>query len=113
MVLKGSVNFGPRGSTALGFGGHAHRAFPNTNATQMLDATFKLLESNPEYINADVLWVTDFVMNLVSEDRLEKMQTLRSEGTRFYGLRIGLNQHQWEPYFDQIKTIGYVDSQVY
>ena len=29
MVLKGSVNFGPRGSTALGFGGHAHRAFPN------------------------------------------------------------------------------------
>ena len=28
MVLKGSVNFGPRGSTALGFGGHAHRAFP-------------------------------------------------------------------------------------
>ena len=30
MVLKGSVNFGPRGSTALGFGGHAHRAFPST-----------------------------------------------------------------------------------
>ncbi len=29
MVLKGSVNFGPRGSTALGFGGHAHRAFPS------------------------------------------------------------------------------------
>ena len=28
MALKGSVNFGPRGSTALGFGGHAHRAFP-------------------------------------------------------------------------------------
>ena len=85
----------------------------NTNATQMLDATFKLLESNPEYINADVLWVTDFVMDLVSEDRLEKLQTLRSEGTRFYGLRIGLNQHPWEPYFDHIKTIGYVDSQVY
>ena len=28
MALKGSANFGPRGSTALGFGGHAHRAFP-------------------------------------------------------------------------------------
>ena len=85
----------------------------NTNATQMLDATFKLLESNPKYINADVLWVTDFVMDLVSEDRLEKLQILRSEGTRFYGLRIGLNQHPWEPYFDHIKTIGYVDSQVF
>lgn len=85
----------------------------NTNATQMLDATFKLLESNPEYINADVLWVTDFVMDLVSKDRLEKLQTIRSEGTRFYGLRIGLYKHQWEPYFDHIKTIGYVDSQVY
>ena len=34
-------------------------------------------------------------MDLVSEDRLEKLQTLRSEGTRFYGLRIGLNQHPW------------------
>lgn len=30
MALKGSANFGPRGSTALGFGGHAHRAFPVT-----------------------------------------------------------------------------------
>ena len=30
MALKGSANFGPRGSTALGFGGHAHRAFPIT-----------------------------------------------------------------------------------
>ena len=29
MALKGSANFGPRGSTALGFGGHAHRAFPD------------------------------------------------------------------------------------
>ncbi len=85
----------------------------NTDATQMLDATFKLLESNPEYINADVLWVTDFVMNLTSKDRIEKMQNLRSEGTHFYGLRIGLNQHPWEPYFDQITTIGYVDAQVY
>lgn len=85
----------------------------NTDATKMLDATFSLLESNPEYINADVLWVTDFLMDLVSGDRLEKMQALRSEGTRFYGLRIGLNKHQWEPYFDKIKTIGYVDSQVY
>ena len=31
MALKGSANFGPRGSTALGFGGHAHRAFPIVN----------------------------------------------------------------------------------
>ena len=36
MVLKGSVNFGPRGSTALGFGGHAHRAFPATADTDGL-----------------------------------------------------------------------------
>ena len=34
MVLKGSVNFGPRGSTALGFGGHAHRAFPQGKAVR-------------------------------------------------------------------------------
>jgi hypothetical protein len=52
-------------------------------------------------------------MDLVSVDRLDKIQELRAEGTRFYGLRIGLNKHQWEPYFDHIKSIGYVDSQVY
>ena len=34
MVLKGSVNFGPRGSTALGFGGHAHRAFPTVSVLE-------------------------------------------------------------------------------
>ena len=56
-------------------------------------------------------WSFSFIE--AGEDRLEKLQTLRSEGTRFYGLRIGLNQHPWEPYFDQIKTIGYVDSQVF
>jgi hypothetical protein len=36
MVLKGSVNFGPRGSTALGFGGHAHRAFPFDKQSQTI-----------------------------------------------------------------------------
>lgn len=37
MVLKGSVNFGPRGSTALGFGGHAHRAFPSSDKQNLFD----------------------------------------------------------------------------
>ena len=41
------------------------------------------MQSNPEYINADVLWVTDFVMDLVSKYRLDKLQNLRLEGTRF------------------------------
>lgn len=36
MVLKGSVNFGPRGSTALGFGGHAHRAFPSDFGSSLI-----------------------------------------------------------------------------
>lgn len=85
----------------------------DTDATLMIDATFKLLESNPDYVNADVLWVTDFMMKLVSRDRLDKLQRLRSEGTRFYGLRIGLYKHDWEKYFDQITTIGYIDSKLY
>ena len=40
MVLKGSVNFGSRGSTALGFGGHAHRAFPISSAVVVLPHHF-------------------------------------------------------------------------
>ena len=40
MALKGSANFGPRGSTALGFGGHAHRAFPPLIANVLYLSTY-------------------------------------------------------------------------
>ncbi len=53
MVLKGSVNFGPRGSTALGFGGHAHRAFPLMTA--VLSASKTILEHAESKKSKDLL----------------------------------------------------------
>jgi hypothetical protein len=51
MVLKGSVNFGPRGSTALGFGGHAHRAFPITDTIQeMMRVYYKKYPEAKEFV---------------------------------------------------------------
>ena len=51
MVLKGSVNFGPRGSTALGFGGHAHRAFPSLRVKQNLNLTGKKYAYKSAYVS--------------------------------------------------------------
>ena len=44
MALKGSANFGPRGSTALGFGGHAHRAFPAGKSVFVLGPKWRIHE---------------------------------------------------------------------
>jgi len=56
MVLKGSVNFGPRGSTALGFGGHAHRAFPDweqLRKTGYAEVNFAVGMPEKEHIEID------------------------------------------------------------
>ena len=53
MALKGSANFGPRGSTALGFGGHAHRAFPPTNGQTKLYLGFE----NVRMRYTNYLWI--------------------------------------------------------
>ena len=44
MALKGSANFGPRGSTALGFGGHAHRAFPISKSTESHNSSMRIIK---------------------------------------------------------------------
>ena len=52
MVLKGSVNFGPRGSTALGFGGHAHRAFPAAIVSANYQGDLSYIKDNePKYLD--------------------------------------------------------------
>lgn len=78
-----------------------------TNATKMLEKTFELLESNPVYMNADILWITDFLIPLPDKSLLAKMQQYRKEGTHFYGFQIGIEPHQWSRFFDKIYQVQY------
>jgi len=79
----------------------------DTNVTKLLNKTFSLLETSPNYMNADVLWVTDFRIPPVKAELLEKMRKYRSENTKFYGLQIGKAEHEWHAHFDEIIQLGY------
>lgn len=85
----------------------------DTDATRMLEATFRLLGSRREYMNADVLWVSDFKIPLSVLPLMEKMQDYRKQGTRFYGMQIGIAENEWMPYFNHIYKIGYMPSRRY
>lgn len=77
----------------------------NTNASEMLDTTFTLLRNTGRYAGADVLWVTDFRIPLPSADYLQTLYQLRRQGTRFYGLQIGIAENQWTTHFDEMFNI--------
>jgi uncharacterized protein with von Willebrand factor type A (vWA) domain len=85
----------------------------DTSATRMMVATFDLLESNPKYINADVLWITDFKIPLPSAQLMKKMAEYRAANTCFYGLQIGMAENYWLPFFDFVYKVGYTPSRRY
>ena len=60
-----------------------------------------------EYINSDVLWITDFRIPKTTESLLRQMANYRKEGTRFYGLQIGKAENSWEKYFDHIYKVSF------
>lgn len=84
-----------------------HISTGDTDATKMLKATMNLLESKKEYVNSDVLWITDFRIPKTTESLLRQMENYRNEGTRFYGLQIGLAEHCWEKYFDHVYQVSF------
>lgn len=85
----------------------------DTDATRMLEEVFRLLQSCHRYMNADVLWVSDFKIPLVSEGLLERFQEYRRQNTRFYGLQIGTAENDWNRYFDYMYKIDYIESRKY
>lgn len=80
----------------------------DTNATRMLNTTFQLLQSNKDYMNADVLWISDFKIPLSSPELIRQMQEYRDANTRFYGLQIGIAENEWTSFFDHIYQISYI-----
>ena len=82
-----------------------------TNAVCMMNLMFQLLDNNGDrYVNADVLWVSDFLIPYPDTSYIQRMKSYRKTGTRFYGMRIvpeGTKSTEWEPDFDHIYPITY------
>ncbi len=91
--------------------GHIPFIGGGTDARGMMNATYQMLDNDGDaYVNADVLWISDFLMPLPNPDMLAKMKLYRRTGTRFYGLCIrpqGENDTEWTPYFDHIFPVNY------
>ncbi len=84
-----------------------------TSARKLMDTLFDLLDNdNMPYVNADVLWITDFMIPQPPASMLQRLSTYKDTGTHFYGLCIVHEQdkgsvNSWETYFNKIYTITY------
>ena len=58
-------------------------------------------------MNADVLWVTDFLIPKPSEALMNQFKEYKATGTKFYGFKIGQGANDWDDYFDKIYEIHY------
>jgi len=75
----------------------------DTDASQMLSKSCDYLESNPEYMNADLILISDFQIPMVSSDLQARILRLKDEGTRLYGMQIGRGDNfEWPYFFDNI-----------
>ena len=83
-----------------------------TSAKKMMKQMFELLDNDGlHYVNADVLWITDFLIPDPPQSMLARFKEYRDTGTRFYGIRIVRDDDKepntWKDYFSQIYTIKY------
>ena len=83
-----------------------------TSARKMMGEMFDLLDNDGlHYVNADVLWITDFMIPSPPQSMLDKFREYRDTGTRFYGIRIvrsdDKDSNGWEKYFNEIYTVRY------
>lgn len=91
--------------------GHLPFIGGGTDAKNMMAQTFSLLDHEGQhYVNADVLWISDFLIPMPERTYLDKMRGYRQTGTRFYGLQImpeGTKSEDWTPLFDRIYHIDF------
>ena len=83
-----------------------------TSAKKMMNQMFELLDNDGlHYVNADVLWITDFLIPDPPQQQLSRFREYKETGTRFYGIRIVRDDDKepnaWKEYFNQIYTIRY------
>ena len=77
----------------------------------MLNLAFYLLDNGEDrYMNADVLWITDFLIPRTTEDLMRRFKEYQATGTKFYGFKItqtGQGESNWDKYFDKIYEVYY------
>ena len=82
-----------------------------TDAQKMLNLTFYLLDNDEDrYMNADVLWITDFLIPRTTEDLMKRFKDYQATGTKFYGFKItqmGQGESNWDKYFNKIYEVHY------
>ena len=83
-----------------------------TSAKKMMNLMFDLLDNDGlHYVNADVLWITDFLIPNPPQQMLARFKEYKETGTRFYGIRIVRDDdkepNEWKDYFNHIYTIKY------
>ena len=83
-----------------------------TSAKKMMNQMFDLLDNDGlHYVNADVLWITDFLIPNPPQQMLARFKEYKETGTRFYGIRIVRDDdkepNEWKNYFNRIYTIKY------
>lgn len=79
-----------------------------TDAQKMLRLTFSLLDNGENrYMNADVLWISDFLIPRTTKDLMERFKVYQATGTKFYGFQIGGGETNWDKYFDKIYEVHY------
>ena len=80
----------------------------DTDGTQMLHAVMHTITENPAYGSADVLLISDFKFDVPGVSVMRQVQQLRDEGTRFYGLQIGIAPvDSWKKYLDNYWHLDY------
>lgn len=84
-----------------------------TDSSRMMEETHRILTSESDYAFGDVLWVSDFQIPTPPHRLLAEMQEHQQAGTCFYGLQIGSSPQQWQQYFTEFYSEGYMPPRKY
>lgn len=88
------------------------KAEGSTDARHLMNVMLQLLKSNARYAGADVLWITDFRIPLPEPHYFSEMEQLQHDGTRFYGLQLGMAENHWTRHFDEMYKIEDVKMEI-
>ena len=75
-----------------------------TDGNEMLRAGIRMLQTK-NYAMADMLIISDFIFEPPVEHVRKLMEEEHQKGTRFYGLQIGSDYHEYDTILDKVWQI--------